>query len=50
MYISGWFPANIAYRTEQARDLQLSVDEPNFYIAPSLAMLAGDPENLNEEP
>ncbi len=33
---------------EQAMDLQLSVDEPNFYIAPSLAMLSGDTDNLNK--
>jgi hypothetical protein len=33
---------------EQAMELQLSVNEPNFYIAPSLAMLSGDTENLNK--
>jgi hypothetical protein len=43
-------PGKFAYRIEQARDLQQSVDEPNFFIAPSLAMLAADPENLKETP
>jgi hypothetical protein len=41
-------PAKFAGQTWQAKDLQLSVDEPNFYIAPSLAMLAGDAKNLNK--
>jgi hypothetical protein len=39
-------PGKFAGMPGQAKDLQLSVDEPNFYIAPSLAMLAGDAENL----
>ena len=39
-------PGKYSDRPEQAKDLQLSVDEPNFYIAPSLAMLTADPENL----
>jgi hypothetical protein len=31
-----------------AKDFLQSVDQPNFYLAPSLAMLAADPGNLKE--
>jgi len=41
-------PGKFAVLPAQAKDLQLSVDEPNFYIAPSLAMIAGDEENLKK--
>jgi hypothetical protein len=41
-------PGKFASQPEQAKNLQLLVDEANFYIAPSLAMLAGDPENLKK--
>jgi hypothetical protein len=41
-------PGKFAYGIEKARDLQLAVGESNFYIAPSLAMLAGDMDNLNK--
>jgi hypothetical protein len=41
-------PGKFAGLPVQAKDLQLSVDEPNFYIAPSLAMLAGDTETLKK--
>ena len=39
-------PGKFAYRIRT--DLLQSVDEPNFFIAPSLPMLAADPENLKE--
>jgi hypothetical protein len=41
-------PGKFSSGIEQARDLQSSVDEPNFYVAPSIAMLAGDSENLKK--
>jgi len=39
-------PGKFSSGIEQARNLQSSVDEPNFFVAPSLGMLAGDPDNL----
>jgi len=41
-------PGKFASKIEQARNFQSSVDEPNFFLAPSLAMLAGDPDNLKK--
>ena len=32
----------------QAKELELSVDEPNFYVAPSLALIANDPANFDK--
>ena len=41
-------PGKYSGSLEQAGDFQHSVDEPNFFIAPSLAMLSGDTDNLNK--
>ena len=41
-------PGKFAGLPGQAKDLQLLVDEPNFYVAPALAMLAGDADNLKK--